>query len=176
MTVAPETTDRSAALLEELSRALWKQRELIDRLQYRLEVQQMVLVASRADRLPFALADVEAAMDEIRAVEHQRDLVVRECAALLGLAENATITQLREAAAEPWSTVLAEHQQALLAQVAATERTAAANREFAARGASELRGVLNEITGNAPTTAYGPTGARTANSALVRPALLDREV
>lgn len=176
MTVAPETTDQSAAMLEELSRVLWKQRELIDQLQYRLEVQQMVLVASRADRLPLALADVEAAMDAIRVVEQRRDTVVRDCAERFGLPDNATITQLRSAAAEPWKTVLAEHQQALLVQVAATEQTSAASREFATRGAAELRGVLNEITGNSSTTAYGPTGARAAHSPSIRPALLDREV
>ena len=175
MTVAHDTTDQTAAMLEELSRVLWKQRELIDQLQYRLELQQLVLAASRADRLPLALADVEAAMDAIRVVEQQRDAVVRDCAERFGLPDNATITQLRESAPEPWRTVLVDHQQALLAQVAATEQTAAANREFASRGAAALRGVLNEITGNTPTTGYGPSGTATTTSTLIRPALLDRE-
>lgn len=176
MTVASEATDYAAGTFDELSRVLWKQRELIDLLQYRLEIQQMVLISSRAERLQLALSEVEAAMASIREVEENRDQIVRQCAELVGLDYNATITQLREAIPEPWKTLLGDHQKALLDQVAETERTANSNREFAVRGANEVRGVLNEITGNVPTVAYGPNGGRVANTTLARPALLDREV
>lgn len=175
MTVATLSTEQAASL-DELSRVLWTQRELIDVLQYRLEVQRLMLIASRPDRLSMALSEVESAMAAIREVETARDAIVRRCAEFLGLAPNATITQLRNAAPEPWHTLLAEHQEALLAQVAETERLAATNRELSARGVADMREVLNEITGTAPTVAYGPDGSRAQGGGLARPALVDREV
>jgi len=48
-----------AGILGDLSRMLWEQRELIELLEYRLEVQQLLTIAGRADRLPLAIADLE---------------------------------------------------------------------------------------------------------------------
>lgn len=174
MTVAEETTTQLGANLDELSRLLYKQRELIGLLGYRLEVQQLLLTAARADRLQLALDDVETVMSEIRRVERNRDLVVRECAQAMGLPDTTTLSMLKEHAPEPWSSAFAEHQAALLGLVAATESTAATNREFAQRGMVETRAILNEITGSEMVTGYGPNAARSAGG-LSRPALLDRE-
>ena len=174
MTVAEETTTQLGANLDELSRTLYKQRELIEMLAYRLEVQQLILMSARADRLQYALDDVETVMAEIRRVERNRDLIVRKCAQALGLPENTTLTMLRERTPEPWSSTLADHQSALLALVASTESTASSNREFAQRGMVETRAILNEITGSQMMTEYGPNAGRSAGG-LSRPALLDRE-
>lgn len=176
MTGADNTTTDIDALLDELSRVLWRQRELIELLDYRLEVQRLVLMGGRPDHLQRALGDVETAMDEIRRLERNRDLVVRECAGRIGLAPDATLSMLKDSVAEPWSSRLAEHQNALLALVAATERNAAANREIAAQGAAETRGVIDEITGTPSLSGYGPNGTRNSGGGLSRPALVDREV
>lgn len=164
---APELDD----LLGELSRTLWKQRGLIELLQYRLEVQQLILSAAREHRLQVALEEVEAAMEDLRRSERARDSVVRGCALLLGLDESASLADLRARTAEPWTETLSEHQDALLALVAETERLAAANRELAQRGANDARSVIDAVTGAASATAYGPNGGR----GLSRPALVDRQ-
>lgn len=157
-------------LLAELSRTLWKQRGLIEVLQYRLEVQQMVLAAGRETRLQIALEEVEAAMEDIRRSERSRDQIVRQCANHLTLPESASLAELREVVADPWGPMLAEHQDALLAMVADTERLAGTNRELAQRGANDTRSVLDAITGTAAATAYGPGAGRGSS----RPALVDR--
>lgn len=163
---APELDD----LLGELSRTLWKQRGLIEILQYRLEVQQLILASAREERLQIALEEVEAAMEDIRRSERSRDAVVRQCAAHLGLDESASLGDIRVRTAEPWSAMLTEHQDALLALIAATERLATMNRELAQRGANDSRAVIDAVTGTAPSNAYGPTTGR----GLSRPALVDR--
>ena len=163
----PELDDR----LGDLSRTLWKQRGLIELLQYRLEVQQLILGAAREERLQIALEEVEAAMEDIRRSERTRDGIVRGCALLMGLDESASLAELRSRTDEPWASMLAEHQDALLALVAETERIAATNRELAQRGANESRAVIDAVTGAASPSAYGPTGGR----GLARPTLVDRQ-
>ncbi len=158
-------------LLAELSRLLWKQRELIDVLKYRLEVQELVLAAGRDHRLQAALDEVEVAMDEIRRSERSRDGVVRQCAALLGLSDKASLGDIRQRVDASWADVLGEHQSALLVLVADTERLAGANRERSLRGANEARAVLDAVTGSSTATGYGPSVRGQS-----RPALLDRRV
>jgi hypothetical protein len=164
---APELDD----LLGELSRTLWKQRGLIELLQYRLEIQQLILTASLEHRLQVALEEVEIAMEEIRRSERARDMVVRQCAGVLGLDASASLGDIRVRAGEPWSGMLTEHQDALLVLVADTERLAATNRELAQRGANESRQVIDAVTGSATANAYGPASGR---GGLARPALVDR--
>ena len=99
-----------------------------------------------------------------------RDAVVRQCAQRLGLDPSASLGDIRVRAEEPWASMLAEHQDALLALVAGTERLAATNRELAQRGAKETQSVLDAVTGSVTTNAYGPSTGR----GLARPTLVDR--
>jgi hypothetical protein len=174
MSVMPAATSGAVPelddLLGELSRTLWKQRGLIELLQYRLEVQQLILEALREHRLQTALEEVEAAMEDIRRSERTRDAVVRQCAQRLGLDPSASLGDIRVRAEEPWASMLAEHQDALLTLVAGTERLAATNRELAQRGAKETQSVLDAVTGSVTTNAYGPSTGR----GLARPTLVDR--
>jgi len=158
-------------LLGELSRTLWKQRGLIELLQYRLEVQQLILAAEREERLQVALEEVESAMEDIRRSERSRDAVVRQCAQLMTLPDDASLGDLRARTTEPWASMLADHQDALLGLVADTERLAARNRELAQRGANDSRALIDAITGSAAPNGYGPGTTR----GLARPALLDRK-
>lgn len=174
MTVSPATTAGTPAiedLLGELSRTLWKQRALIELLQYRLEIQQMVLASGREHRLQVALEEVEIAMEDIRRSERNRDAVVKQCTHHLTLPEAASLAELREVVGEPWAGMLAEHQGALLALVGETERLASSNRELAQKGANESRAVIEAVTGSSPVNAYGPSGTR----GVSRPALVDRK-
>lgn len=159
-------------LLSELSRNLWKQRGHIELLQYRLEVQQLIFAAAKEQRLQIAVEEVEAAMDELRRSERTRDTVVRRCALTLGLAETASLAELRDHVDERWSALLAEHQTALLGMVNETESLAARNRELALKGAHDTRSLMDAITGSAPSTSYGPGLGR----GLKAPTLIDRNV
>ena len=164
------TTDEH---LGELVRVLWRQRALIETLQYRLEVQQMITASGRDTRLQLAVDEVEAAMDELRRAERQRDDVVRKCSLDMGLTATASLSDIRDRSSEPWKSLLAEHQAALLAMVAEAEQLASHNRELALRGVNSTRALLDAVTGNEPAVGYGPAGPK---AALLPPALLDRDV
>ncbi len=164
--------------LGELVRVLWRQRALIETLQYRLEVQQLITASGRDGRLQTAVDEVEAAMDELRRAERQRDDVVRLCSASMNLPATASLADIRERCDEPWRSLLAEHQAALLSLVAAAEQLAAHNRELALRGANNARALLEAVTGTVTSAPYGPNGASGSlgsRGVLSPPALLDRD-
>ena len=120
-----------------------------------------------------AVDEVEAALDELRRAERQRDDVVHGCCASMGLAKTASLSDIRDRVEEPWRSLLAEHQAALLSLVAEAEQLATHNRELALRGANNARALLEAVTGSVPAASYGPTAVR---GALSSPTLLDREV
>src|SRR5262249_31057507 len=133
----------------------------------------LITASGRDARLQTAVDEVEAAMDELRRAERQRDDVVRKCSVGLGLSASASLTEIRDACGEPFQSLLAEHQAALLSIIAEAEQLAAHNRELALRGINNTRALLDAVTGNEPTPAeYGPTGTR---GSLLPPALLDRD-
>ncbi len=177
MTVLSAPASSLDELLGELSRTLWTQRGLIEVLQYRLEVQQLICLQDRAHLLSTAVDEVEAAMDEIRRSERARDQIVARCAAALGVGGRVSLAELRGRVDEPWAGTLAEHQDALLALVGVTEKLAATNRELVAKGAAEARALLEAVGGIASDTSY--TRNVTAASGgtgrgLVPPTLVDR--
>jgi hypothetical protein len=169
------TTDPAAAetLLPELSRVLWQQRDLIERLEYRLEVQQLIMVSGRSDRLPTAVGEVEAAIAEIRKVEDQRLRVVGDVSRALGLPATATITQIRNTVPAPWDAVLDDHHTSFLRLVASTEELAARNKELAHHGLGEARAAVAHMGGAAAPRTYGKKGDKSTLS--LPPTLVDRQ-
>jgi len=161
-----------AGILGDLSRLLWEQRELIGLLEFRLEVQQLLTIAGRPERLPLAISDIEGVMERIRMSEDVRLGVVAECSVLLGLGVGASLRELTAATPDPWNFVLEDHQTALLQLVASTEELAATNRELAAKGVTESRRAF-ETVGDSPVTAYGRHGDRPGLA--LPPTLVDRD-
>jgi hypothetical protein len=165
--------DGLESLLYELSRLLWRQRALIEVLHYRLEVQQFVSEGDRADRLAFALEEVDSALDDIRRSERLRTAVVRRCSLKLGLGEDATLSEIRARVPDPWGLMLADHQAALLSLVNGAERQAGRNRELAQRGLADTQSLFEALTGERRTTTYGPAPRAIATTAS--PTMLDWE-
>jgi hypothetical protein len=168
-------TDRATAdsLLPELSRVLWQQRDLIERLEYRLEVQQLIMVSGRSDRLPTAVGEVEAAIAEIKRLEEQRLRIVGDVARALGLPATATITQLRNVVAAPWDVVLSDHHTAFLKLVASTEQLSTRNRDLAHHGLGEARAAVAHMGGAAAPRTYGKRGGQSTLS--LPPTLIDQQ-
>lgn len=161
----------STARLADLSRLLWDQRSLVEMLEFRLEVQQLLTIAGKVDRLPLAIDDVESVLDRIRMSEDVRLGVVAECSVELGLGVGASLRELAAVAPDPWGHIFEDHQTALLRLVAASEDLATSNRQLAAKGIGEARNALGHL-GGAPVTAYGRHGDRP--SLALPPTLVDR--
>ena len=93
--------------MEKLSLILWRERELLEALEYRLEVEQLVMANGRTRWLARAARDVEHVLDQIRQVELLRSVAADEAAAALGLDPNPSLGGLIAAVDEPWSSILA---------------------------------------------------------------------
>jgi hypothetical protein len=71
--------------LREVSAILWRQRHLLELLLFKLDEEQLVLVAGRTRWLPRATREVEMVLEEIRQTELERALEVSRVALDLGL-------------------------------------------------------------------------------------------
>src|SRR6187549_1473244 len=101
--------------LPDLAAVLWRQRELLELLAYRLECEQLMLAGGRTRWLPAATTEVETLLDELSVIEMQRAAVSDAAARDLGLTAGASLEELAGTAQPPWTEVLIEHRNALLA-------------------------------------------------------------
>lgn len=95
--------------LQDLSSALWCERELLETLQYKLEVERLLLETGREHRLTTAAREVDSVVERIRALETLRALEVDLLATGLGLAAGARLRDVAAACTEPWRTIWLDH-------------------------------------------------------------------
>jgi len=128
--------------LPDLAAVLWRQRELLERLVYRLECEQLLLAAGRTRFLALATSEVESLLGELRVVELQRagcsDRLSRE----LGLGDDASLEELAGSVQPPWTEVLVEHRHALLTLTGELSALAETNRHLMAAGMQAVESAL----------------------------------
>ena len=156
----------------EVSNILWRERQLLELLLFKLEEEQLILAAGRSRWLPHATREVETVLDEIKRVEVTRAVQVEALAVSLGLPPTASLRELAERAPEPWNTALEDHRDAFVAATEEITALAKDNRELLNRGYQAARHVLSSIDGTRLET-YSPAGlsatrstARLINEAL----------
>lgn len=158
--------------MEKLSLVLWRERELFGTLQYRLEVEQLVMAAGQTRWLANAARDVEVAVEQLREMELLRAVAADEAAAGAGLEPNPSLAALVAAADEPWRSILADHREAFAAISDEVERIAATNRVLIAHG---LRAAHETLLGTAAGgQIYTAAGAAVSDGA--RTAVVDRSL
>ncbi|WP_307204418.1 flagellar protein FlgN [Nocardioides zeae] len=139
--------------VEGLSRVLWRERELLDALLYRVELEQLVLMSGSARWLARVSQDVEAVLTTLGETELLRAVVADEIGTAVGLAASPTLRALAERSDEPWATILAEHRDALLALTRTIAERADANRALIAAGHRATRATLLAATTGAAALA-----------------------
>ena len=149
--------------LAEVSSTLWRQRELLELLLFKLEEEQVLLTSGRTRWLARATREVEVVLEEIRRAELLRAVQVDEVAAELGLEPGASLRAMAEAADEPWKTLLMEHRQAFMTATAEIQAMAEANRDLLTAGHRAARDALMTLTQGTET--YTPTGTSSATGA-----------
>lgn len=98
----------------ELSMQLWRERELLEMLLFKLDEQQVLLAAGRSQWMQFATREVEQVLERLKAAGLARVVEVAALGAEWGVGDEATIGQLIEAAPDAaWRDVFAEHMRAL---------------------------------------------------------------
>lgn len=101
--------------MEKLSLILWRERELLELLAYKLELERLVLTSGHSRWLARANREVEDVLVTLRQTEVLRAVATDEVAAEAGLESTPGLSALAEAADEPWRTILLDHRDAFLA-------------------------------------------------------------
>jgi hypothetical protein len=154
--------------LPELSNVLWRERELLEMLLFKLEQEQLVLAAGRTRWLARSTREVEVVLQEIRRAEVVREIELQAVAEQFGVAHAPRLRDLVEAVDEPWSGILAGHRDAFLVMTAEISALAESNRELLSAGARSTYEVLLSVGGGSDTyTAAGSQVAAGARRATV---------
>lgn len=157
--------------MQELSSVLWRERELLDMLLFKLEEEQLLLAAGHTRWLPHAAREVETVLESVRETELLRAVVADAAAESLGLQSNPSLRALAEAAEEPWRTILLDHRDAFASVAAQVSEMADTNRELLTAGYQAAQATLLSMS-DAPAT-YGSDGTAVSDR---RTSLLDRSI
>jgi hypothetical protein len=147
-------------VLNDVSTVLWRERQLLELLVFKLEEEQLLLSANRARWVNHASREVEIVLEQLRAAELLRSVKVEAAAAELGLGSFPGLRSLSEAAPEPWSSIFARHRQAFLELTGEVRELSERNRHMLARGRDAAREALSWLTGKGapPPQEYTATG------------------
>lgn len=167
--------------LRELSSILWRERQLLELLLFKLEEEQLLLAAGSTRWLPRATKEVEMVLEEIRYTELERSVEVDRVAAEVGLPPGPSLRALAEVAPSPWGGMLTEQRQAFLSLTEEIVGLVQTNRELLSRGQAAVREVMASL-GENRSDPYGDTpypGAayahrRTADVRTERPLFIDK--
>ncbi len=80
--------------LSDVSNILWRERQLLELLVFKLEEEQLVLAAGRARWLAHATREVENVLGEIKRIELERAVQVADAGRELGLSGSPTLREL----------------------------------------------------------------------------------
>lgn len=159
-------------VMEKLSLVLWRERELLESLHFKLEVEQLVLASGRSRWLMHAARDVDAVLATIRETEVLRAVAADEAASAIGMSSNPSLSALAEAADEPWSSIFTEHRAAFVSSTADITALADSNRDLISAGYRSARETLLSL--GETTDGYAADGTATAEP--VRHRLVDRSL
>jgi hypothetical protein len=110
-------TRSHAGSFEALAELLWTEREALDELLCKVVVGELTARAAAQTAAQDAVDDVQreiaSVLERLRLAEVLRAAEVEELARASRLPVDATLARLAEAAPEPWTTVLSDHEVAL---------------------------------------------------------------
>jgi hypothetical protein len=132
--------------LSEVSNAIWRERQLLELLVFKLAEEQFVIASGREQWLPRATREVETVLAEIKSVELDRAMTVAELADELGLEETPSLRDLAASGPAPWDAIYADHRRALLELAHEVDTAARANRDLLRRRRAATREALVSIT------------------------------
>jgi hypothetical protein len=145
--------------LAEVSDILWRERELLDVLLFKLEEEQLLLASGRMRWLARATREVEIVLEQLRLTELTRSIEVDSIVGSLGLAPGPSLSQLVEAAPPEWADLLRAHRTAFLTLTHEITALAEANREFVSSAYHAARETML-VFGGDREDGYTATGQR----------------
>lgn len=151
--------------IHELSALLWRERELLDLLTFKLEEEQLLLTAGKSRWLAHGTREVEQVLEHLSKAGLARAVEVAAVAEQWGLPAEASLAELTAAAPESvWADILAAHLNAMQRQTATIKELRDSNEQFlraAVRSAQETAAELRPAAGLYDS--HGKTGEATAS-------------
>jgi hypothetical protein len=146
--------------LNELSGVLWRERQLLELLLFKLEEEQLILSSGRTQWLGHATREVESVLDQIRTAELGRAMEADEAAREVGVPEGSGLRMIADAAPAPWNELLGEHHAAFVTLTEQINSLAQGNRELLSASHRATRETLLSLQETVDT--YDPTGSAQA--------------
>ncbi|MCT1606247.1 flagellar protein FlgN [Nesterenkonia massiliensis] len=154
-----------------LNALLWREREMLDLLEFKLEEQQLLLVGGKSQWLDRATKEIDIVLEKVNAASLARAVESATVATELGLDDDAPLSQIVAATSEEaWRETLESHLGALrsaAARIAQLRDTNSAYLRSAHRATQETLAALD-------TDAYGGPGNSSSSDA--DPRILDTEI
>jgi hypothetical protein len=152
--------------IHELSALLWRERELLDLLTFKLEEEQLLLTAGKSRWLPHGTREVEQVLDRLSKAGLARAVEVAAVAEQWGLPADSSLSELAGAAPdEAWAGILSSHLAAMQGQTVAIQELRDQNEQFlraAVRSTQETAADLKPASGTYDS--HGRTGEASASS------------
>jgi hypothetical protein len=159
--------------LTDLASVLWRSRELLEMLLFKLEEEQLLLASNRSRWLSHATREVEVVLDQIRQTEVIRAAYSQDAAVELGLPADASLGELADAAPAPWADLLHQHRKAFLMLTSEIGALADVNRDLLTAGQRAARETMLAFAETVET--YGPQG-QTVSGGIRRSNLVDEAI
>ena len=159
--------------LAEVSDILWRERELLDVLLFKLEEEQLLLAGGKVRWLSRATREVELVLEQIRLTELTRAMEVDVVATGLGLESGPSLSALADAAPAPWGDLLRAHRTAFLTLTKEISALAEANRQYVSSAYHSAEDTLRAL-GGTQVDGYTSTGQRSGS--VRRQRLLDEAI
>ncbi|MFC7504867.1 flagellar export chaperone FlgN [Nocardioides sp. GCM10030258] len=159
--------------MDRLSQVLWRERELLETLAYKLDIERMVLATGRTRWLVNVTREIEEVLEDLRATEVLRATAADEAAASVGMSPNPALAALADACDDPWRGILLDHRDTMVNLAREISETSEEARGLITAGYRSARETLLAIGGTG-TESYSPTGTAVVEARRSR--LLDRSL
>lgn len=114
--------------LQDVSNILWRERNLLELLAFKLDSERLLARAGRTRWLARADHEVEMVINELKAVELERGIRVQALGEELGVSGDSTLLLLAETVPGEWAGILVDHRRALLELARDVDRSARRSR------------------------------------------------
>jgi flagellar biosynthesis/type III secretory pathway chaperone len=151
----------------DVSALLWRERELLELLLFKLEEEQLLLTAGKSRWLSHATREVEQVMDRLRAAGLTRTLEVATLAEEWGAGENSTLRELAAIAPDgPWRDIFTGHLRAMTEITGQIKELRDINERFLRAAVRSTQETLAALTPDAGT--YDSEGLAGGTQAAAR--------
>ncbi|HEU4667035.1 MAG TPA: flagellar export chaperone FlgN [Arthrobacter sp.] len=148
--------------IHELSALLWRERELLDLLTFKLEEEQLLLTAGKSRWLPHGTREVEQVLERLSKAGLARAVEVAAVAQEWGLLPEVSLGELAAGAPDDaWQEILAAHLNAMQRQTAAIQELCESNQQFLRAAVRSTQETAADLKPSAGTyDAQGRTGEK----------------